>query len=87
MNTSNCLNCGKEFIKTKSNQYYCCLQCGSKIRYNKRKLGLPTRPLKTSYVDNIDYGNCLNCGKFMVITRPDKKFCSSKCGNNYIRNL
>lgn len=31
----------------------------------------------------LDTDNCLHCGKQFIKTRPDKVYCTYKCGTNY----
>lgn len=81
-----CQNCG-EMFRSKTNKYYCSIECYSKSDYSKkrlsdlskelakkRELGAYKRTSKGTYI------NCINCEK-EIYSKPSqkRKYCSLSC--------
>lgn len=62
--------CGREFIRKRRGQQYCCLSCASK--HNKMKeTGKPRKEYKPKF--------CGYCDKWFVPLTPGQKFCCADC--------
>lgn len=60
-----CLECGKEFIKKRNSQKFCCKKCGAKNR-NKKKVVMKTN-------------KCKICGKEFKSSKSSVLYCSEEC--------
>ena len=69
MSYSICLECGKEFKKSKSNRKFCSIECRKESEYN----------IKHKHFSNI---KCSFCGKIFTPKTSINKYCSSKCRSN-----
>lgn len=62
--------CGKQFIRTRRNQQYCCLSCASK--HNKMKQGgKPRKEYKPKF--------CEWCDTWFTPTTTGQKYCCETC--------
>ena len=82
-----CKNCGKEFIKTGSNQKYCSTKCKQRYYYHNPSIHAKKyKKTKNNQNTTIQPKKCKTCGEEFIPTDLRQKYCSINCNPN-IRNI